>query len=664
MSKANGPTLMPDEEKPTYQAEAESLSFLKKVPLFASLAEEDILGLSQELKVVKISRGQEVCREGEPGDSLYIIRSGIVIVSTQENGEAKIVNQLHRGDFFGEVSLLTGEPRSATVEALLDVELFVLSKTSFENIIRDKPLVSVHLNRILSHRLQQSLSTNQLAVSPCFYSIIGSQKGLGSSVFIENIAAILALEVKRRVLIVALNEGGIRGQVAGLSTAPVPDQQLLEDVPLPYRDLLSNCWFDCPSGFTMFSFPSPRDKKLLAIIRSNLSFVLGIVRRRFDYVLFDLAPALNPISKRVLRLSDKVLFLSTTTSEGVSLAKKKLHEIKTIVGQDPSTVSVGVSYLIGDSGLHRPLIREILEIPEVPDVWVSRRDQKTEQERKAVYPRKMTGARKVAREIGGIRIGLALGSGGAKGWAHVGVLEALEKENITIDMITGTSIGALVGATYAKTSSAEDTYRLTIGKFPDKRSARKNVFDYTIPFKGFIKGNKILQMLEEGLENADFLDLTIPLAVTAVDINNGEVVILDNGPVAEAVRASIAIPGVIAPVNLGGRWLVDGALLNPVPADILIRKGINFVIGVFLENKQSKTGWDAERGPSIVQVLTRSFGIISSQASQGIPDLVNIAIHPRVDGFRWDDFHRGEDLVKIGREAGYEVIEKIKQLTS
>ena len=655
--------LMPDEENPTYQVEAERLSFLRKVPLFASLAEEDILGLSRELKVVKVPRGEEVCREGEPGDSLYIIRSGIVIVSTGKNGEEKILNQLHRGDFFGEISLLTGESRSATVKALLDVDLFVLSKTHFENIIKDKPLVSIHLNRILSHRLQQSLSTNQLAISPCFYSVIGSQQGLGSSIFIENIAAILALEVKRRVLIIALNEGGIRGQVAGLTAAPVPDPQLLEDVPLPYRDLLSNCWFECPSGFTIFSFPSPGDKKLLAIIRSKLSFVLGIVRRRFDYVFFDLAPALNPISKRVLRLSDKVLFLSATTNQGVNLAKEKLDEIKTIVGDNPSIVSVGVSHLIGYSGLHRPHIKDLLEIPEVPEVWVGRRDKKVRDNKKAVFPKKMTGAKKVAREIGGVRIGLALGAGGAKGWAHVGVLEALEKENITIDMITGTSIGALVGATYAKTNSAEDTYRLTVGKFPDKRSARKKVFDYTIPFKGFIKGNKILEMLEEGLENADFLDLTIPLAVTAVDINNGEVVILDKGPVADAVRASIGIPGVIAPVNLGGRWLVDGALLNPVPADILIRKGINFVIGVFLENKKSRIEWDVKRGPNIVDVLTKSFGIISSQASQGIPDLVNIAIHPRVDGFRWDDFHRGEELVEIGREAGREVIEKIKQLT-
>ena len=218
--------------------------------------------------------------------------------------------------------------------------------------------------------------------------------------------------------------------------------------------------------------------------------------------------------------------------------------------------------------------------------------------------------------MGSVRIGLALGGGGARGWAHLGVLEALEKEHIPIDMIAGTSIGSLVGATYARTGSFKETYQLTIGKFPDKGSTKKRIFDYTIPLRGFIKGNKVWEMLQEDLGRADFLDLRIPLVVVAADIGTGEEVILDSDSIADAVRASIAIPGVFEPLKLKGRWLVDGAVVNSVPASILIRRGMNYVIGVFLSSRRSKAEWNPIRGPHIINVLTRTYDIVRSQTSE------------------------------------------------
>ena len=654
---------MPNAGDITYQTEAEMLSFLRKVPLFASLAKEDLLDVSRGLRIMKAFRGEEVCREGDPGDALYDIRSGMVAVTIESNGGEKIINHLHKGDIFGEISLLTGEPRFATVKVLLDAALFILSKTAFEDIIRNNPLVSIHLNRILSHRLKQSLSAIPPEISHCFYAVIGSNKGVGSNRFLVDIAATLSLEGEKRVLIVALNEEGVQSGASHLTNAPIPDPQLLEDLAPPYKDLFSKCWFKHPAGFAVFSLPSLRETKLVAILRANLSSTLAILRTSFDQVFFDLAPTLNALSRRALRFSDRVLFLSTNIPEEVSTAKEKLAEIKALVGEAPSIISVGVSHLMGHTGLHRSRIKEILEIPEVPEVWVDRQDKEVSDVRPASV-RKMSGARRVAREIGGARVGLALGVGGARGWAHIGVLEALEKEGVTIDMIAGTSIGALVGAIYAKTCSAKETYRLTVGKFPDRKTARKKIFDYTIPSRGFIKGNKILRMVEDAVESADFLDLAIPFAAVAVDILSGEPVILNRGSVAEAVRGSIAIPGVMEPVRIEERWLVDGGLVNPVPADILIRKGIDFIIGVFLENKISKIEWDLRRGPGIINILAKSFAVITSQASQGIPDLVDVAIHPKVDNFSWDDFHRGEELVTIGREATYEVIDRIRELAS
>jgi len=653
---------MPDVGAITYQAEAAMLSSLRKVPLFASLFQEDLVKICRGLRIIKASRGEKVCREGDPGDALYIIRSGMVAVTTRRNEGERTINYLHKGEIFGEISLLTGEPRSATVKVILDAELFVLSKNAFEEIIRNNPLVSVHLNRILSHRLKQSLTVTQQEISLCFYSVIGSHQEVGSSIFLADIAATLSSEAKKRVLIVALNEEGIQCEVSHLAHAPVPDPQLLEDVPPPYRDLLSKCWFQHPSGFAVFSLFSAGEQKLIPILRANLSSTLAILRTRYDHVFFDLSPTLNPLSRRALRLSDRTLFLSANTPEDVNSAKEKLSEIKAIVGEAPSIISVGVSHLMGRTGLHRSQIRDILEIPEVPEVWVDRREEEEASDLNQTFAKRMSGARRVAREIGGVRVGLVLGAGGARGWAHIGVLEALEKERVTVDMIAGTSIGALVGAIYAKTCSAEETLRLTVGKFPNRKTARKKIFDYTVPSRGFIKGNKILRMVEDAVEKADFLDLTIPLAVVAVDIHSGEPVVLNRGSVAEAVRSSIAIPGVMEPARIEQRWLVDGGLVNPVPADILIRKGIDFIIGVFLESRISKIEWDLRKGPNIINILAKSFAIITSQASHGITDLVDVAIHPKVDSFSWDDFHKGEELVRIGRDATYEVMDRIKEL--
>lgn len=641
----------------SHQIEVERLSFLRKVPLFASLADKELRMISRGLRTLEVSRGDVVCKEGEVGDSFYIIRSGVVTVSTRKDHQERILNQLYRGDFFGEASLLTGEVRAASVTALLDVDLFVLPKESFEEILRGYPLVSLHLNRILCHRLKKTVSTAPAMLSPFLFTAIGSEKGVGTSTFVGEVASILSSEIKKRVLVVDF-EGGRLNAGAEFTRAMVPDPQLLEDFDSPYKEVIERSWFKHASGFVIFLFPSAGDIRLVALIGGKLSSILGVLQRNFDYVIFDLPPFLPGVSRRALRLSDRVLYLLSNGPEGVKSAKEKLGQIRAIVGHSPSVIQVGVSHLVGTSGLHRSSIREVLGVPEVPEVWMERKEVR----QKDVAKRRMSGPRRVARGIGGGRIGLALGSGGARGWAHVGVLEALEKEGIPIDMIAGTSIGALVGATYAKTMSAGETYRLTVGKFPDRMSTKRRIYDYTVPRRGFIKGAKILRMLREGLEDADFMDLTIPVAVVAVDIGSGEEVVVDKDSVSDAVRASIAIPGVIEPLRLGGKWLVDGGLLNPVPADVLIRKGMDFVIGVCLENRRPRLEWDERKGPNIINILTRSFDLIRSHASRGVSEVLSVGIYPPVDDFRWDDFHRGDELARIGRESTYAVMDKIKGL--
>lgn len=154
------------------------------------------------------------------------------------------------------------------------------------------------------------------------------------------------------------------------------------------------------------------------------------------------------------------------------------------------------------------------------------------------------------------KIGLALGSGGARGFAHLGVLKAFDDANIPIDMIAGSSMGALVGCFYGVGHKMEDLYKLST------TFRRKYYLDFTVPKMGFISGKRIKEFIQLFTHNKNIEELNIPVSVVATDITNGEKVIFTTGPIASAVRASIAIPGIFVPERINGRLLVDGASLT------------------------------------------------------------------------------------------------------
>lgn len=161
-----------------------------------------------------------------------------------------------------------------------------------------------------------------------------------------------------------------------------------------------------------------------------------------------------------------------------------------------------------------------------------------------------------------MKVGLALGGGSARGLAHIGVLKVLEKGKIPIDMIAGTSAGALIGALYARGSSAGEIKKMVTGM---SLIDRARMIDLALPKTGLITGERIKKILKELIGEADFSDLKIPFACVATDIVTGEEVVMNHGSVVEAVRASISIPAVFTLVKREGKFLVDGGLVNPVP---------------------------------------------------------------------------------------------------
>jgi len=179
----------------------------------------------------------------------------------------------------------------------------------------------------------------------------------------------------------------------------------------------------------------------------------------------------------------------------------------------------------------------------------------------------------------GPKIGLALSGGAARGMAHIGVLKALEEESIPIDMISGTSAGALAGACYAKEMKAAILEEIMLG-LDWRKLAGLIDLNLLLLWKGFVQGQKAKSFFSSIIGDARFEDLEIPLSVVATDVQSMEEVVINKGSVVEAVRASISMPMIFTPVKWRGRFLIDGGAVNPMPVNVVRNMGAEIVIAV------------------------------------------------------------------------------------
>jgi len=241
----------------------------------------------------------------------------------------------------------------------------------------------------------------------------------------------------------------------------------------------------------------------------------------------------------------------------------------------------------------------------------------------------------------GFSVGLALGGGFARGIAHIGVLKVLEKEKIPVGLVAGTSVGALIGAIFCSGMPASQMEAIAVN------SDFGDFAKWTITRHGLSANERMGIFLNNLIEVGAFEELRIPLAVMTTDLSTGEPVIFRSGPLAEAVGASCAYPGMFLPVEINGRLLVDGVFADPVPARSLRDAGCDPVLAVHL-----KTRWDAEDGARhVVEVVRRLFPTFRKRVPRYWRSCSDVIVEPDVRGFRYDEFHHASDLIKAGENA-------------
>lgn len=271
------------------------------------------------------------------------------------------------------------------------------------------------------------------------------------------------------------------------------------------------------------------------------------------------------------------------------------------------------------------------------------------------------------------RLGIALGSGSARGWAHIGVLRALQEAGLEPDIVCGTSIGAFVGAAYASGDLDKlETWACSLGRRDVLR-----FFDLGLG-GGLIKGQKLLDFAATTFLESDFTDLDRPFACVATDLATGREIWLREGSVAAAVGASIALPGLFSPQLLNDRFLVDGGLVNPVPvslcrafdADVVIAVDLGMDMLTILQRRNGKPvlangGWrnavgrwfgrgeDEPVRPSLADVVTNSIAIMQGRISRSrlAGEPADVMIAPRLGQLNLLDYHRAAEAIVAGRKA-------------
>lgn len=301
--------------------------------------------------------------------------------------------------------------------------------------------------------------------------------------------------------------------------------------------------------------------------------------------------------------------------------------------------------------------------------------------------------------MGDCKIGLALGGGSARGWAHIGVLKVLNEAGIYPDIIAGTSIGAVVGGCYVAGELP------ALERFALELTRRKvlGFLDFNFSGSGLITGQRLCDILDTRLKGIDIEGLSKRFVAVATEIGTGHEIWLSRGRLVDAMRASYALPGIFRPVAINGRWLFDGALVNPVPVSVCRALGARYVIAVsvnwdtsgrgtvvphmdLLPQEEAEPPADPEkggiapygramkkllqrqvfgrsdRGPGISTVMMEAFNIVQDRIARSrlAGDPPDVVISPRLPAFGLFDFHRAEALIECGIAATRREIDDIK----
>ncbi len=253
-----------------------------------------------------------------------------------------------------------------------------------------------------------------------------------------------------------------------------------------------------------------------------------------------------------------------------------------------------------------------------------------------------------------VKIGLVLGGGAARGFAHIGVIKALESQGIVPDIVVGTSAGSVVGALYAAGNNGFALQKLALAM------DESTIADWTLPFlskvSGVLKGEALQNYVNKTVNNVPLEKLKIPFGVVATDMNSGQPILFQRGNTGLAVRASSAVPGVFQPVKIGDRTYVDGGLVSPVPVKFARDMGANFIIAINISSQL-----DTQAASSSIDTLLQTFSIMGQRLNHHELQQADIVIQPNLGHMKGNDFNGRNTAILAGEQAAFALMPEIQK---
>ena len=586
-----------------------------------------LASLREQLEWIEVAAGQTLMAQGEPGDAMYLSISGRLRAYVRDDdGIEHMVREMARGQIIGEMSLYTDEPRSATVVAIRDSTLVRLGKPQFQQLLQSSVQASIALTRQLIRRLQAVQTRSELA-RPVTIGMLPITCGVD----VQGLAQKLAVQLQRLVP---------RAGVCLVDAARV-DQDL---------------------GAPGLARSDSADAAQAAHTNRRIALYLDQIEATHEYVLLLADDEPTPWTRRCSRRSDELLLLADATQPSA------LHPTETQFLMQRAGRAEAAEILVL---LHPADLR----CPQGTHDWLARRKVSDHVHIRPDLPRDIA---RLARIQSRNAVGLVLAGGGARGLAHLGILQALQQHGVEVDCVGGTSIGAVMAALVASDRPVAEVLDVTRRAFSTNPTGDFNL----VPLMSLIAGKRLRRVVAGALQELlgclpDVEDLWKNYYCVASNYSQATEHVLRRGPLLQAMLASMAIPGALPPVLVDGDLLCDGGTFNNFPVDVMREaRGVGRVIGVDLSFRKPRRidlpempgTWALlidrfrpratrrYRLPSLVAYLMNVTVLYSTSRQRLVQKLTDLHFKPPLDRVGMLQWNRFDHIVEQGRLHGAQVL--------
>lgn len=668
--------------------------FLKRCSLFSTLNDWEIRSISKLTRLVEFKKDEFVFKVGEEGKAFYLVISGSFEAYLGSHEKKDVLAYLTQGSHFGEMSLISGEPHSASAIAKTDSLVLEISKDKFKQITQHNASIALEISRVLSKRLKAENLREPLKrklLRSDIISVRSIHKSSDPAAFSVNLAASLVRETRQKVILIDMSPTGREVSDALHLSSQLP-KKFFQNFGENINQILSEHIIHHESGIQVLNLASPKAGFY------SVDFIIHLMNRltvEYRSLVIDLPDQTDNAAIRIMHQSDYILLatdnnLTSVTEvqniiqsldQNISASNKKVKIImnETVFGFTP-TEAVFLEYFKNKDCFLIPKSNQntgLLAILDEPDSDFART------------------IRRIARKLSNNLIGVALGSGAALGFAHIGVLKVLDRENIPIDYISGSSMGALV-ASYAAAGFSIKTMMEIVEELNLWKLASLADIDL-FPLRGLIVGKRLVKFFDKHLQDLQFENTKIPLIIVGTDVHNRMVRVIKSGSIVTALRASIAIPGIFHPVAVDGNILTDGGVLDPLPIRPLIDSGVDKIIAVDVlptpkdvaeqnrfrqklmykkdaamaeKNVFVRTGYKIQKKiasaltPNFIDIVVNSMQAMEHEIANSVAGDADVLIRPSMPHINWIEFHRAKELVQKGEEAAELMLDDLKALVA